>query len=463
MAPTLRNNALGLQVPSHLLEPLCKSFTQSLLLCLPQVNKVTFYFVGSLPHLKITRLGMADRNRETSAIQWCASSQADCDLSGKYWKDVRDCSTYVQNAFRHCLQNQSSWTSSGSKDDFCNGVEKSSEKMSEKHCHFQPVMLRKADLWHSMPPPSVYPRDRDGEPIWFNSDHVTVALLIINLAFESHPFDQNYWQITEWLTGTLEHQLLYLHSKESFSYQIELLTEEKEELKIVLINQIRQAMVKLSLVNRVVDNEIADLRQSWENLVHKYHPEQPSKNNILKQLNQLLEQLTEDLHVHANSETAKELSWYQHTMADYSFLPEENEVWFQKKILPLWRDTTSKLNQTPELKGQVQKLLDKLEQSFYVGSNKKFINKIDSIPKSIKSKWINLAYNGKGLTKNDLLEDYTYILENIKIDLFSRRNKLESLACLKMLASYLQKLEINLNEYIIKYGNNNQIDKSNLH
>jgi len=406
---------------------------------------------------------MAKINRETGAIQWSASSQTNCDISGKCWKDLRDCSTNVQGALSYCLQNQRSWTSSGSKDDLSTGVEISSEKILEKHFHFQPVMMRKADLWHSMPPPSVYPRDRDGKPMWLNSDYVTVALIKINLALESHSFDQNYGQITEVITQALENQILYLNSKESFITRIKMFTEENQELQKILFNTIRQAMVKLSLINRVVDNEIADLRQSWENLVYKYHPKEPCKKNIVKQLNQLLQKLTVDLHVPVDSETARELAWYQDTMAQYSFLPEENEVWFQKKILPLWRDTTSGFNSSPNLKRKVKKLLDQLEQSFYVGSNEKLINKIDSIPKSLKSKLMNLAYNGKYLPKVDLLEEYTHILEKIDSDLLNKDKKLENLACLRMLAIYFQELENNLNEYINKYGDNTLVDKTLLH
>ena len=463
MALTSRNNALGLQISTSLLHPLCQRFTELLLLCLPQANKVTFYFVGSVPHLRITRLGMAARNRETNEIQWSATSQMDSDVSGRCWKDIRDCSTDAQGALTYCLQNQRTWTSSGSKDDFSKEVEKSCEKRLEKHFHFQPVLMRKADLWLSMPPPSVYPRDRDGKPIWLDSDHVTVALIKINLALESYLFDQSYWKVTEELTRALAIQLLHLHSKDSISKKIETITDERNELREILITQIRQIMVKLSLINRVVDNEIADLRQSWENLIHEYHPKQPCKTNIVQQLNQLLQKLTVGHNVSAESETVKQLAWYQNKLAECCFLPEENEVWFQQKIVPLWRNTASRFDSAPDVKRQIKKLLDQLEQSFYVGSNETLIDKIDNIPNSIKAKWVNLAYNGKNLTKVDLLKEYAYLLEEVNIDFPNKRKTLENLFCLRNLAAYLQGLEDQLSKYIDKYEDSTHVEQLYLH
>jgi len=406
---------------------------------------------------------MAARNRETNEIQWSTSSQKDSDVSDKCWKDLRDCSTDAQAALSSCLQNQRIWTSSGSKDAFSKEIEKSCEKLLEKYFHLQPVLMRKADLWHSMPPASVYPKDKDGNPIWLNSDYIAVAVIKVNLALESYPFDQRYWQVTEELTKALAIQLLHLHSKESFSKKIELITEQRNELKEILINQIRQIMVKLSLINRVVDNEIANLRQSWENLIYEYHPGQPCKTNIVRQLNLLLQKLTVDHNVPAESETVKQLAWYQNKLAEFCFLPEENEVWFQQKIVPLWQNATSKFDSVQDVKRQIKKLLDQLEQSFYVGSNEKLIEKLDSIPNTIKSKWINLAYNGKHLTKVDLLKEYTYLLEEINIDFPNKRKTLENLVCLRNLAAYLQGLEDQLSKYIDKYGDGTQAEQLYLH
>jgi hypothetical protein len=402
---------------------------------------------------------MAVRNRETNGIQWIASSQMESDLSGRCWKDIRDCSTDAHGALTYCLQKQGTWTSSGSKDAFSKEVGKS----LGKHLHFEPVLMRKADLWHSMPPASVYPRDKDGNPIWLNSDHVTVALIKVNLALESVPFDQSYWQVTAELTKILSMQLLHLHAKESFSKKIEVITEERNELKQILITQIRQMMVKLSLVNRVVDNEIADIRLSWENLIHEYHPGQPCKTNIVQQLNLLLQKLTINHNVPAESETVKQLAWYQNKLAEFCFLPEENKVWFQERIVPLWRNTTSKFDSAPDIKRQVKKLLDQLEQSFYVGSNEKLIDKLDSIPNSIKSKWVNLAYNGKDMTKVDLLREYTHLLEEINIDLPNKRKTRENLACLRNLVVYLQGLEDQLSKYMDKYEDGTQAEQLYLH
>lgn len=406
---------------------------------------------------------MATRNPETNGIQWIATSQIDCDVSGRCWKDIRNCSTDVHGALTYCLQNQGTWTSSGSKDAFSKEVGKSREKLPEKHFHFQPVLMRKADLWHGMPPPSVYPRDRDGKPIWLESDYVTVAVIMINLALESSTFDQNYWQVTEEIARALAIQLLHLHSKKSFAKKTEVIIEERNELREILITQIRKIMVKLSLVNRVVDNEVAYLRQSWENLIHEYHPQQPCRKNIVQELNLLLQKLTVDHNVAPDSESVKQLAWYQNKLAEFCFLPEENEVWFQQKIVPLWKNTASRFNSAPDVKKQIKKLLNQLEHSFYVGSDETLIDKIDNIPNSIKSKWVNLAYNKKDLKKIDLLKEYTYLLEDVNIEFPNKRKTLENLVCLRNLALYLETMEGQLSKYIDKYEDNTPVDQSYLH
>jgi hypothetical protein len=387
----------------------------------------------------------------------------DSEVSGKTWKDLLDSSTGDLDVWSFCLRNQRAWTSSGSKDDFRRLVEKSRGKLSDNHFHLEPVLISKADLWDSMPPPSVYPRDRGGKPLWLNTDSITVALIKIDLAPKSSPLRPDYWQITEELMKALAIQLLYLHSKKSLSRKMEVITEEKDEIKITLISQIRKMMTKLGLIYRVIDNEVASLRQSWENIIHECHPGQPCRGNIVEQLNLLLQELDIDHNMVAESEATKQLVWYQDKLAEHCFLPEENEVWFQQKILPLWKNAASRFNSKQEVNKKMKKLLGQLEQSFYVGLNETLIDKIDYIPKAVKSKWINLAYNEKDLKKVDLLKEYTQLFEEVHIDFPNKRKTLENLVCLRNLALYFEKLAYELDKYIDKYENSTSIGQTFLH
>ena len=387
----------------------------------------------------------------------------DSDISGKTWQDLLDSSTGDLDVWSSCLRNQRAWTSSGSKDDFRRLVEKSGGTLADNHFHLEPVLMSKADLWHGMPPPSVYPKDRGGKPLWLNTDSIIVALIRIDLAPESSPFGPDYWQITEELTKALAIQLLHLHSKQSLSKKMEVIQEQRDEIRQILVSQIRKIMTKLGLVYRVIDNEVASLRESWENIIHQCHPEQPCRSHIVEQLNLLLEKLTVDHTVVAESEAVKQLAWYQDKLTEYCFLPEENKVWFQQKILPLWKNTASRYNSAPELKNQMKKLLDQLEQSFYVGLNETLIDKIDDIPNSIKSKWVNLAYNEKDLKKVDLLREYSYLLEEVNIAIPNKRKILENLVCLRNLALCIENLEDELDKYIDKYESPPSIEQTLLH
>ena len=458
-----RNNTLGLQISSPLLERLCQRSTELQLLCLPQARKVAFYSVGPVPHLRITCVGAAERNRETNEVKWRGSTEMDSEVSGKTWKDLLDSSTGDLDVWSSCLRNQRAWTSSGSKDDFRRLVEKSRGKLSDNHFHLEPVLMSKADLWDSMPPPSVYPRDRGGKPLWLSTDSITVALIKIDFAPESSPFGPDYWQITKELTQALAIQLLHLHSKQSLSKKMEVIQEERDEIKEILISQIRKIMTKLGLVYRVIDNEVAYLRESWENIIHECHPGQPCRANIVEQLNLLLQELNIDHKVVAESESVKKLVWYQNKLAEYCFLPEENEVWFQQKILPLWKNAASRFNSAPKIKKQMKKLLDQLEQSFYVGLNETLIDKIDDIPHAVKSKWMSVAYNEKNRTKVDLLKDYIHFLEGVDIKLPNKRKTLENLLCLRNLALHVEDLENKLNNYIDKYKTHTSAEQTYLH
>jgi hypothetical protein len=176
-----------------------------------------------------------------------------------------------------------------------------------------------------------------------------------------------------------------------------------------------------------------------------------------------LEKLTVDHTVVAESEAVKQLAWYQGKLAEHCFLPEENEVWLQQKILPLWKNAASRYNSAPEVKKQMKKLLDQLEKSFYVGLNETLIDKIDDIPNSIKAKWINLAYNEKDLKKVDLLREYSYLLEEVNIAIPNKRKILENLVCLRNLALYFENLEDELDKYIDKYESPPAIEQKFLH
>ena len=462
MALRARNNTLGLQISSPLLDRLYQRSSELQLLCLPQARKVAFYSVGPVPHLRLTRVGAAERNRETNEIKWRGSTEMDSDVSGKTWQDLLYSSTADLDILSACLRNQMTWTSCGSKADFNKAVEKTSGKVSGNHFHLEPVLIKKDALWDSMPPPSVYPKDEGGKALWLDSDCVAIALIKIDLAPESFPLDPSYWEITEKLTEGLAIQLLHLHSRQSHSRKMGMITEERNEIIAILINQIRQIMTKLGVVYRVIDNEAGYLRQTWEDLIHEHNPEQPCRQNIIKQLNLLLKKLDGDISGDADSEILKQLEWYQNKLAEFCFQPKENEVWFQQKITPLWENTASRFKPAPEVKKQIKNLLDKLEQSFYVGLDETLVDKIDTIPKSIKSKWADLAYNAKDLTRGDLLQEYIHLLEQTNIELPNKRKTIENLLCLKNLALYIEDLESKLNEYFYKYETDIQPEQTHL-
>lgn len=457
------NNTLSLRISPSLLDGAFQGFTKLLILSLPQANSVTSFLVGPVPHLKLTYLGTAARNRETNKIQWQSSASMDCSLSGKTWKDLRDARSDDLNALSSCLRNQNTWTSSGSKTEFNKALKMSSGKVIGNQFHWEPILMKKDALWNRTASPSVYPKDKAGRSLWFDCDCVTVALIKIDLVPGSFLLDSDYWEITEKVTEGLALQLLHLHTEQFFLQRIKRLEQDRNEIIQILIIQIRQIMTRLSLVYRMIDNQVAYIRKTWEDLVHKHNPEQPCKSNIINQLNLLLETLERHHNGNAESKIIKQLAWYQNKLAEYCFMPEENEVWFQQKIEPLWRHVDSKLNSSKDVQGRIKTLLTLLENSFYVGSNETLSDNIDNIPKSIRSKWINLAYNEKTLTKVDYVKEYIHLLRSLDIEPIKQNNMIDNLVCLRKLAMYIEQLENNLNHYIDIYEIHNSTDKEYLH
>ena len=417
-------------------------------------------FLSTNPIFAIYRLGFNPSGLSSGDVK---GTTGRFNLSDRTWKDIRHSSCADLGPLSSCLRNQNTWTSYGSKVDFNKAVEKSSGKFTGNHFHLEPVLIKKDALWDSMPPPSVYPKDEGGRTLWLDCDCVAVALIKIALVPKWFPLDQSYWEIAERLTEGLAIQLLHLHLKQSFSRKIEMIAAERMELIEILISQIRQIMTKLGVLYRVIDNEAAHLRQTWENLIHEHNPAQPCRSDIIKQLNLLLKNLDGDHKGVAQSELVKQLKWYQNKLAEFCFLPKENEVWFQQKIAPLWKNTAARLKPAPEVKKQINNLLHKLEQSFYVGLNGTLADKIDTIPTSIKSKWTDLAYNARDLRKYDLLQEYIHLLEQKSIDLPNKKKTIENLVCLKSLASYIEELEGKLSEYFDKYKTDFRGEQVHLH
>jgi hypothetical protein len=58
-----------------------------------------------------------------------------------------------------------------------------------------------------------------------------------------------------------------------------------------LSDDFRSIIAKLGLVYRVIDHEISNLRESWEALVQQYYPKKPYKRFIVRELNEILQEI----------------------------------------------------------------------------------------------------------------------------------------------------------------------------
>jgi len=112
-------------------------------------------------------------------------------------------------------------------------------------------------------------------------------------------------------------------------------------------------------------------------------------------------------------------------------LPQQNEMWLQRKIKPLWQTILSKNNISADLKEQSESLLDKLNKSFYYGKDKILRDKIDNLNDDIKNRWVDLAYREINKNTNGMIKGYIELLDNLNLAIPRRRYSLRNFIYLK--------------------------------
>ena len=85
--------------------------------------------------------------------------------------------------------------------------------------------------------------------------------------------------------------MLSLHAKEVTLEKEKRLAEERVETCNTLAHEFRNLIPKIGFACRAINNEIAYLRESWEDLLHDHFPKQANKREIIQELNEILQNL----------------------------------------------------------------------------------------------------------------------------------------------------------------------------
>ena len=445
MIDRLPNGTPGMLISGHILEGVCKKMIEIILHCLPQATRGTIYTVGPIPELRVVRMASGQRHEETGEIQWDGTTQSDYNFPGKVWEDYQDRPGGILEAMAWCVETQKSWTADAPEHN-CRSVRKQLQgKAGEDYHHMEPVLVKKTELWDQEPPLSAYPKDYQEKLIWQESQYATVAVFKIHFLPGRIKQGDSATQIIKKLSHSLGTQMLSLHAKEVAIEKVRKLAEERKETCKTFAHEFRNISARLGFAYRAVNNEIAYLRESWENLVHQHLPEQASKRANLQQLDKILKSVAEKHNSPDVSNEITRLALYQEQLMESCLLPQRNEIWLRHKIRPLWLSVLKKTSLNSTIKKQIEDLLQSLSESFYVGQDTRVIDKINDIPQELKSKWVDLVYREITGKTNGMITQYIELLDNISVVIPRKKYSLRNFIYLRSLIKLIPEIEEKLN------------------
>ena len=435
----------GMRISDPVLERVCKNMIEIIMHCLPQAIRGTVYKVGPIPQLRVVRVASGQRHSETDEVTWEVKTLSDYDPPGKVWENYQDRSGGILEAMAWCVERQKSWTADDPEHNVRSGRKQLEGTAGEDYHHMEPVLVQKTDLWREITPLSICPKDSLGKPIWQDSPYATVAVIKIHFLPGTLKRGDRSTRIIQNLSQSLGTQLLSLHAREVALEKEKKLAEERHETCNTLAHELRNLVSRIGFAYRAINNEIAYLRESWENLLYQHHPGQANKRAILQQLDEILRNVEAEYSDPDIISDISRLSRYQKQLMESCLLPQQDEMWLRQKIRPLWRSILSRIHFTSSEKSQIEDLLEGLRSSFYVGLDKRLRDKIKVVPETLMAKWVDLAYREVNGKSNGMIKQYIELLENIDLDLPRKRHSLKNFIYLKPLVELIPEVEKKLN------------------
>jgi hypothetical protein len=411
------------------------------LYALPAAVRGTIYTVGPIPDLRVVRVASGHRNGELEDIRWDVAIRSEYDFPGKVWEQYRDRPGGVLEAMAWCVERQKSWTADDPEHDVRSVRKRRGGKAGEDYHHMEPVLVQKTDLWDQMPPLSSYPKDSSGNLLWQQSQYATVAVIKIHVLPGSMRGGDRSTRIIKELSRSLGTQMLSLHAREIALAKEKQLTQERLEASNALAHEFRNLASRIGFASRAVNNEIAYLRESWEDLVHHHFPEQPNRRKILQRLGEVLAAIRPESRFDEIMDQISRLAELQRQMMESCLLPHQNEVWLREKIQPAWSSIMTTIGLPPHQRARIEKLLEALRKSFHVGTDETLRKGISGIPEEIKGKWVDLAYREWNASNDGVLAQYIELIESPDLKIPRKRFSLNNLVCLKPLVELMPEIE----------------------
>jgi hypothetical protein len=442
MTKVTHDNGPGMRISRGVLEDVCRRMIEIILFCLPDAFRGTIYSVRPMSDLLTLRVATGRREGPVDRIIWGALNPSDYDPPGKPWDAYRDRPGGILEAMAWCVERQKSWTADDPENNVRCVRKQLEGKGPEDYHHMEPVLVKKTDLWDKIPPASAFPEGSSGKPIWIDSQYATVAVIKIHFLPGTIKQGDRSTRIIKELSRTLGTEMLSLHAREEALEKQKRLAEERQEIYTGIAHDFRNIIARTGFAYRAINNEISYLRSFWESLIYQYNPEVSNKKIIIAELNRLLK----IVHETNGSRDINGLLRYLEQLDENTFLPEQSMMLLQQKIRPMWTSILSTSQISIELKAQLEDGLDRLSESFYVGLNQIYIDKIEILSDELKQKWTKLVYREINGRTNGLLKDYIELLDQTNVDIPHKRQTLKNFIYFKSLIELLPDIEDKLND-----------------
>jgi hypothetical protein len=451
MAETILDNGTGMRISREVLEDVCKKMIRMILFCLPDAFRGTIYSVGPVPDLRTIRIASGRKNGGTDEIIWGVANPSDYDYPGKLWDAYRDRPGGILEAMAWCVERQKSWTAENPENNIRCVRKQLEGRAPEDYHHMEPVLVKKTDLWERCPVAQAFPEDSSGKRIWNDSPYATVAVIKIHFSPRTIKQGDRSTRIIKELSRSLGTEMLSLHAREVALEKQKRLAQERQETCNRLAHDFRNIMARTGFAYRAINNEISYLREFWENLICHFSPEAQNKQHLVAELTQSLRALQSN----NGSREIPRLINQLNQLKENVLLPDQNAMWLERKIKPLWASILSKNQILDELKEEIEVYLNRLRESFYLGLNRTLIDKIDILSAELKQKWVELVYREIDGNTKGIVKEYVELLDRTKLDIPHKRQTSKNFIYFKSLIELVPDIERKLDDRLelLKNGN----------
>jgi hypothetical protein len=352
-----------------------------------------------------------------------------------------------------CIEQQRSWTSDNPQEDI-RSIRKQLRGEVEDYHHMEPVLVRKTDLYGSEIHNLEYPLDSYGMPIWWHTEYVVVAVIKIHFLPDSIRRGDRFTRMINKLSTTLGTELLSLHLREICLKTREKLARERLHLSNEIAHELRNTLAKLGFVFSSINTMMSFLRDQWELELIKAFPLLENKRTILARLNEVL--LLGKSHLNGHKELVQlssQLLVEQDELRSLFLLPQQEEMWLDRKIRPKWDVLLSTSGVWESYKEEVMQLLDRLEKAFWIVLDRGLAGNMGHLPAELKTSWPEIAYTQFSADNRSSLDGALSLLEHPKLNIQHKQQVRKALSSMKVVVDTIARVEEQTNRILLSLKN----------